>query len=229
MAWQDRFFCRDFDSTKIPSMEVIDSITDIIEYIPSQILNNDHYWFLLEHDNADHVKLKEWLVDNVYYHASMFNKETGTNEEEHFAIVLDAPYVLFSGLRRKTDHVEDQDKHMREFNLMKCNAHLSAGAILAKLVDSDLDSAIIGCTNGMSLDPDKDSKKKRVEFRKLMKEIFPTTSGWCLEPSISICIGYGTNHRGKETQGQMIERHGYKWINYKNSHKSPNLLRAEKN
>ena len=53
MAWQDRFLCRDFDSTKIPSMESINGVLDIIEYIPSQILDNDHYWFLLEYDNAD--------------------------------------------------------------------------------------------------------------------------------------------------------------------------------
>ena len=36
--------------------------------------------------------------------------------------------------------------------------HLSAGA-LGKIVDSDLHSAIIGCTHGMRLDSDKDLQK----------------------------------------------------------------------
>ena len=41
MAWQDRFFCRDFDSTKIPSMEVIDSIADIIDAFEGPIAITD--------------------------------------------------------------------------------------------------------------------------------------------------------------------------------------------
>ena len=229
MAWQDRFFCRDFDSTKIPSMESINGVVDIIEYIPSQILDNDHYWFLLEYDNADHVKLKKWLVDNIYYHSEMFNVDTGDTEEEHFAVVLDAPYVLFAGIRKKTDEVVDKEKSDNEFNIMKTNVHLSAGAILGKIVDSNLHSAIIGCTHGMRLDSNKNHNTKRLEFRKLMAKIFPETTGWCLEPSISICIGWGHNHSNKKTSGQIIERHGYKWKNYKNNHKSPNLIRSEKN
>ena len=47
------------------------------------------------------LKLKKWLVDNIYYHSDMFNNNTGKTEEEHFAVVLDAPYVLFAGLRKR--------------------------------------------------------------------------------------------------------------------------------
>ena len=61
-----------------------------------------------------------------------------------------------------------------------------------------------------------------------MAEIFPETTGWCLNP-ISTCIGWGINLKKKKTAGQIIERNGYRWMNYKKNHKSPNLIRSEKN
>ena len=66
------------------------------------------------------VKLKKWLVDNIKY-PEMFNVDTGETEEEHFAVVLDAPHVLFAGIRKKTDEVVDKEKSDNEFNIMKTN------------------------------------------------------------------------------------------------------------
>ena len=88
----------------------------------------------------------------------MFNNNTGKTEEEHFAVVLDAPCFICR-FKKKLEEDKKEDKGDKEFNIMKTNVHLSAGA-LGKIVDPKLHSAIIGCTHGMRLDPDKDLTQK---------------------------------------------------------------------
>ena len=87
MTWENRYFVRDF-TTEIPPREVVDIITNCVNYIPSQVADNDHFWVLLE---PEHKHIKQWLVDNVHYHNI---EENGEIEEEHFAHLIDAPYVL---------------------------------------------------------------------------------------------------------------------------------------
>lgn len=227
MSWEDRYFCRDFDSSKIPSIDIINNICDVINYIPSQITNDDHFWFLLEYDNPQHVKLKEWLVENLYYHMDSTTYENISSDGEHFGMALDAPYVLFCALRKFAYNQKTVELEEKEWSFMIKNSHLSAGAILAEVVHSGLDNCVIGCTHGMRLDPNKDHNAKRNEFRKLIWEIFPEVNGWLLEPALSICMGYGTKH-SKEDQ-DVISRHGYNWINYKDQHKNPNLIKTKKN
>ena len=91
MNWSERYFVRDF-TTDLPPREVVDTITNCVNYIPSQVADNDHFWVLLE---PEHKHIKQWLVDNVHYHNI---EENGEIEEEHFAHLIDAPYVLHLSL-----------------------------------------------------------------------------------------------------------------------------------
>ena len=87
MTWENRYFVREF-TTKIPPQETVDRITGIVNYIPSQVSDNDHFWVLL---TPEHQHIKHWLVDNVHYHDIGVNKNMQT---ENFGHIIQAPYVL---------------------------------------------------------------------------------------------------------------------------------------
>jgi len=223
MTWDKRYFVREF-TAELPAQETVDRITGIVNYIPSQVSNNDHFWILLK---PEHKHIKEWLVDNIHYHQQV---NTAQLLKENFAHLIDAPYVLHCAYN---DLIFDQADKMRyvgkfqgnaalngqkAFDFQLRNAFFSAGAIICEIVHSGLDSTVIGCTEGFQ----ENREQKRVEYRKLLSDSFPRLTGLKLDPSLSVGFGHGVHHT---TKNEILENeHGHQWYSYKNSHKSPNLV-----
>lgn len=205
MTWESRYFVRDF-TTDLPPREVVDTITNCVNYIPSQVADNDHFWVLLE---PEHKHIKQWLVDNVHYHNI---EENGEIEEEHFAHLIDAPYVLHCAYNTVT-------KTEKEFDFQLRNSFFSAGAIIGEIVHSGLDSTVIGCTEGFQ----ENKNAKRLEYCKLLGDTFPELKELELDPSLTVGFGYGKKHTGRI----VLEDHGHKWYSLKNSSKSPNLIKVK--
>lgn len=206
MTWENRYLAREF-TAEIPPQETVDRITGIVNYIPSQVSDNDHFWVLL---TPEHKHIKKWLVDNVHYHEQT---QEGKISKENFAHLIEAPYLLHCAYNT----VEDSQK---EFDFQIRNAFFGAGALICEIVHSGLDSTVIGCTEGFQTD----KEQKRAEYKQMLWDSFPKLKGLNLDPSLSVGFGYGVKHT---TRDEVRENeHGHQWYSYKNSHKSPNLVTA---
>lgn len=205
MSWDKRYFVREF-TTEIPPQETVDRIAGIVNYIPSQVSDNDHFWILLKPEHRD---IKKWIVDNVTYHDIGLNKGM---EKENFAHLIQAPYILHCAFNCVK-------KDQKEFDFQVRNAFFGAGALICEIVHSGLDSTVIGCTHGFHRE-NKD--EKRIEYAKMMSDAFPRLAGLDLDPSVTVGFGYGVKHNN---HAKVLENeHGHKWYSYKNAHKSPNLV-----
>lgn len=227
MTWDKRYFVREF-TAELPAQEIVDRITGIVNYIPSQVSNNDHFWILL---TPEHKHIKEWLVDNIHYHQQQQHKLL----KENFAHLIDAPYVLHCAYNKIIVDQADKMRYVgrfqgnaalngqRAFHFQYGNALFGAGALVCEIVHSGLDSTVIACTEGYQTD----KEQKRVEYKKLLSDSFPRLQDLNLDPSLSIGFGHGVHHT---TTNEVLENeHGHQWYSYKNSHKSPNLVTAQKN
>jgi hypothetical protein len=205
MNWENRYFVREF-TTKIPPQETVDRITGIVNYIPSQVSDNDHFWVLL---TPEHQHIKKWLVDNVHYHDIGVNKHMQT---ENFGHLIQAPYILHCAFNCVK-------KDVKEFDFQVRNAFFGAGALICEIVHSGLDSTVIGCTHGFHSD---NKEEKRLEYKKILGDAFPRLSGLDLDPSVTVGFGYGVP---ENVNARVLENeHGHKWYSYKTAHKSPNLV-----
>ena len=216
MTWENRYFVRDFDSSKLVSDSDIDTLCNIVNYIPSQVLNNDHYWLLLNNKTSRHRLIIEWLVENIYYDPE--------HEDivEHFGQLLDCHYVLSSMLRRDPNFSGSREE---EYKFQRGNVLFHSGAIVAKAVELELDTCVIACTEGTRF---KDYVELQSQYHDMILSFFkPDLKETDLKydyeffPSISIGIGYGIKH----TEDVLIEKHGYTWKGYKDNHKIPNMIK----
>ena len=216
MNWEDRYFARDFDNTKIIPNHVMRELSRVVLKVPSFVTQHDHYWALLRTSKPTHRALVYWLVKNIYYD----DKTDGM--VEHFGQLLDAPYVLHSFVYNATTHdhpyTEDDRKQIQENNIF-----FHAGAIINKALEYDLDTCIIGCREGIGQRPINDLRTEYFDLLSKCFSDFPDLDADEGEvfPNLSIGLGYGIKHDKKF----QIHRHGFKWVSYKSNHKIPNLLK----
>lgn len=213
MNWSERYFVRDFDASKKVSDSDIEELCSIVNHIPSQVLNKDHYWLLLNNDNPKHKEIVKWLVKNIYYDPKH------DDFVENFGQLMDAPYVMHSLLRRDG---EWQGPREEEYHFQRGNVLFHAGAIMSKAVSLGLDTCVIACTEGTN---HRDFDELMSEYTALVVDSFPRIERWedddQVFPSISMGIGYGIKHN----QPVLIEKYGYKWMSYKDNHKAHNMIR----
>jgi hypothetical protein len=216
MNWEDRYFARDFDTTKIIPSHVMRELSRVVLKVPSFVTQHDHYWALLRTNKPQHRALVYWLVKNIYYD----NKRNGMIE--HFGQLLDAPYVLHSFVCNATTHDKPYTGN-DQCQIQENNIFFHAGAIVNKALEYDLDTCIIGCREGIDQRP---INELRTEYFELLSKCFPNFPDLDAEedevfPNLSIGLGYGIKHENKF----QIQRHGFKWVSYKSNHKKPNLLK----
>ena len=108
MTWKNRYFVRDFDSSKMVADSDIDNLCNIVNHIPSQVVNTGHYWILLNNKKPTHREITEWLVKNIYY-----DPMHDGDDVEHFGQLLDAHYVLSSVLRRDPKEATNREEEYK--------------------------------------------------------------------------------------------------------------------
>ena len=215
MTWESRYFVRDFDSSKMVADSDIDNLCNIVNHIPSQVVNTGHYWILLNNKKPTHRDITEWLVKNIYY-----DPMHDGDDVEHFGQLLDAHYVLSSVLRRDPKEATNREE---EYKFQRGNVLFHAGAIVARAVELELDTCIVACTEGTTY---REFDTLMSEYTKLIlnKFTFPNAEvkwGYEYFPSMAIGIGHGIKH----DKPIWIEKYGYKWMSYKDNHKAPNMIR----
>ena len=98
MKWDDRYFARDFDTSKNIPAKTIRELSRVVLKVPSFVTQHDHYWALLRTTKPMHRELVRWLVKNIYY------DHNNNGMIEHFGQLLDAPYVLHSFVCNGSTH-----------------------------------------------------------------------------------------------------------------------------
>ena len=213
MKWDDRYFARDFDTSKNIPAKTIRELSRVVLKVPSFVTQHDHYWALLRTTKPMHRELVRWLVKNIYY------DHNNNGMIEHFGQLLDAPYVLHSFVCNGSTHNLSENV---KYQIQENNIFFHAGAIVNKALEYDLDTCIIGCREGINK---RQIDELRSEYFELLSKCYPNFPELNAEedevfPNMSIGLGYGIKHENKFT----IHRHGFKWISYKNNHKKPNLI-----
>lgn len=152
--WKNRYTVRSFYEDRIPDIEKINQLNEIIQYIPSQNGVADHQWVLLTPEDKD---LKQWLVDKIY------NVWDDNNQHrEYFSMIAEAPYVYHSFSVRITTPLPLNFKRKTSEYFRTNGFH--AGAMVSTALQLGLDVAQICCTDGV-LREDVDIEKLREEYR----------------------------------------------------------------
>lgn len=206
--WTTRYNVRRFDQDNIPEHTDIINLSNIIKHIPSQDSKLDHFWFLL---TPEHLELKEWLVDNVFFYAQG-DQEDALVDEDMIQLIT-APYVFLC--------VNTMINEKNQLNARR-NSGIVLGALLAESLHMGYDTSVVGCTRGMNARDDRIQKCE--EFTTKLAEYWdlsvmdPYRDSDRLVPHIALCIGHGLPLKEKipyKLDGSNLESFGkYKYAPY---------------
>jgi len=188
--WKNRYTVRQFDEGFVPDREKIDYMSEVIQYIPSQNGIVDHQWVLL---TPDDVKIKEWLVDNVY---NVFDE--GQTHREYFTMLADAPYV-FHSIRLTSPAFAELKRKNNEY--FRTNG-FHTGVLVCEAVNLGLDVAQICCNDGILKEEYDVNEYRDIIWKRFGSELSKITVDYngtminfskenVLEPSLCVAVGKG--------------------------------------